>query len=161
MIEIERKFLVRDFGYRKEASSRIHIIQGFLSADPDRTVRIRCIGNQGFLTIKGRTFGEGTSRQEWEYDIPRQEAEQLLRLCIRTLVEKIRFQILVGDHTFEVDEFQGSNQGLILAEVELQEADESFIRPSWLGAEVTGEPKYYNSQLSQNPYTTWKEEPFS
>jgi CYTH domain-containing protein len=155
MIEIERKFLVKDEGYRDKASSRIRIVQGFLNTDPDRTVRVRCIGEQGFITIKGRTFDKGTSRPEWEYDIPRGEAEELLKLCIPTVVEKIRFQIPIGEHTFEVDEFLGANQGLILAEVELADSEENFSRPPWLGREVTGDPKYYNSQLSQNPFTTW------
>ena len=157
MIEIERKFLVRDAGYREEATSRIRIVQGFLTTDPDRTVRVRCIGDRGFITIKGRTFAHGTSRPEWEYAIPGQEAEQLLSLCLPAVVEKIRYQIPVGEHTFEVDEFLGANQGLVLAEVELQREEESFSRPAWLGREVTGEARYYNSQLSQNPFTTWKE----
>ena len=157
MIEIERKFLVKDFGYREAATSHIRIVQGFLSTDPDRTVRVRRIGGQGFLTIKGMTFDQGTSRQEWEYDIPREEAEELLAICIPAPIEKIRYQVPLGPCTFEVDEFLGVNQGLVLAEVELRESHEDFPRPSWLGREVTGEPRYYNSQLSQNPYTTWKE----
>lgn len=157
MIEIERKFLVKGAGYREDATSHIRILQGFLSADPDRTIRVRCIGNHGFLTIKGRTFDQGTSRPEWEYEIPLQEAEELLSLCIPTPVEKVRYQVPCGSHTFEVDEFLGANQGLVLAEVELQNKREEFMRPSWLGVEVTGDPRYYNSQLSQNPYSKWKE----
>jgi CYTH domain-containing protein len=157
MIEIERKFLVKDAGYRDSANSRIRIVQGFLNTDPDRTVRVRCIGAHGFITIKGKTFGHGTSRLEWEYEIPGQEAEELLALCIPSVVEKIRYQIPVGEHTFEVDEFLGENQGLVLAEVELRAEEEAFTRPHWLGEEVTGDPKYYNSQLSQNPYSAWKE----
>ncbi|MFZ9004439.1 MAG: CYTH domain-containing protein [Robiginitalea sp.] len=157
MIEIERKFLVKGTGYRQEASSRIRILQGFFCTDPDRTIRVRCIGNHGFLTIKGRTFDQGTSRPEWEYEIPLVEAEELLALCIPDPVEKVRYQVLCGGHTFEVDEFSGANQGLVLAEVELQDKEEDFPRPSWLGREVTGDPRYYNSQLSQNPYSTWKD----
>lgn len=157
MIEIERKFLVRGVGYRDDATSRLRILQGFLSADPDRTVRVRCIGNHGFITVKGRTFDQGTSRAEWEYEIPLQEAEELLGLCIPTPVEKVRYQVPNGRHTFEVDEFLGANRGLILAEVELQSKGEAFTRPSWLGEEVTGDPRYYNSQLSQNPYSKWNE----
>lgn len=157
MIEIERKFLVKHKGYREEASSELRILQGFLSTDPDRTVRVRCIGNHGFITVKGRTFDQGTSRAEWEYEIPLQEAEELLALCIPTPVEKVRYQVPCGGHTFEVDEFLGANQGLVLAEVELQNKGEEFTRPSWLGEEVTGDPRYYNSQLSLNPYTRWKE----
>jgi CYTH domain-containing protein len=157
MIEIERKFLVNGVVYREEATSHIRILQGFLSADPDRTIRVRCIGNHGFLTIKGRTFDQGTSRPEWEYEIPLREAQELLSLCIPTPVEKVRYHVPCGSHTFEVDEFLGANQGLVLAEVELQDKQEEFMRPSWLGAEVTGDPRYYNSQLSQNPYSKWKE----
>jgi CYTH domain-containing protein len=157
MIEIERKFLVKDKGYREEATSKILILQAFLCADPDRTIRVRCIGDHGFMTIKGRTFGEGTSRPEWEYEIPLEEATELLSLCIADPIEKVRYQVPCGGHTFEVDEFMGVNQGLVLAEVELQTKEEDFPRPAWLGPEVTGDPRYYNSQLSQNPYSTWKE----
>jgi CYTH domain-containing protein len=157
MIEIERKFLVKGVGYREDATSRLRILQGFLSADPDRTVRVRCIGNHGFITVKGRTFDQGTSRAEWEYEIPLQEAEELLALCIPAPVEKVRYQVPNGRHTFEVDEFLGANRGLVLAEVELQSKEEAFTRPSWLGEEVTGDPRYYNSQLSQNPYSKWNE----
>ena len=157
MIEIERKFLVSAVGYREDATSHIRILQGFLSTDPERTVRVRCIGNHGFMTVKGRTFDQGTSRPEWEYEIPLQEAEELLALCLPTPVEKVRYQVPCGGHTFEVDEFLGANLGLVLAEVELQEKQEEFTRPSWLGQEVTGDPRYYNSQLSQHPYSKWKE----
>jgi adenylate cyclase len=156
MIEIERKFLVKDTGYREAATSRIHLVQGFLSTDPDRTVRIRCIGEQGFITIKGRTFGHGTSRAEWEYDIPVEEARELLSICLPTTIEKTRYQVPVGEHTFEVDEFLNENLGLVLAEVELSAEAEDFPHPSWLGEEVTGKPEYYNSQLSLNPYSKWK-----
>lgn len=157
MIEIERKFLVNAPGYRKGATSRLRMVQGFLSADPDRTVRVRCIGDHGFLTIKGRTFDQGTSRPEWEYEIPLREAEELLSLCIPSPVEKVRYQVPCDGHTFEVDEFLGANQGLVLAEVELTDRAEEFTRPAWLGKEVTGDPRYYNSQLSQNPYSLWNE----
>lgn len=157
MVEIERKFLVKDFSYREAARSKIRIVQGFLNTDPDRTVRVRCIGDKGFLTIKGRTYAHGTSRPEWEYDIPLKEARELLQICRLAPVEKWRYQIPVGKHTFEVDEFLGENQGLVLAEVELQAEGEAFLRPDWLGREVTGEARYYNSQLSQEPYSTWKD----
>ena len=157
MIEIERKFLVTGTQYREESRAQLRILQGFLSTDPDRTVRVRCIGTQGFLTIKGRTFDSGTSRAEWEYEIPLKEAEELLLLCESHPVEKIRFQVEAGPHVFEVDEFTGLNDGLVLAEVELTAASESFIKPSWLGPEVTGDARYYNSQLSLNPFTQWKE----
>ena len=157
MIEIERKFLVTAPQYRKESRSQLRILQGFLSTDPDRTIRVRCIGPQGFLTIKGRTYDAGTSRPEWEYEIPLKEAEELLLLCETDPVEKIRYQVEAGPHVFEVDEFTGLNDGLILAEVELTAASESFEKPSWLGQEVTGDNRYYNSQLSLNPFTQWKE----
>jgi CYTH domain-containing protein len=155
MIEIERKFLVKGTTYRKEASSQVRILQGFLSTDPDRTIRVRCIGPQGFITIKGRSYDQGTSRQEWEYEIPLKEAEELLSLCTTHPVDKLRHHVQVGAHTFEVDEFAGLNQGLILAEVELRSVSEPFIRPAWLGQEVTGDTRYYNSQLSLKPYTSW------
>jgi CYTH domain-containing protein len=155
MIEIERKFLVKGKAYRKEASSQVRILQGFLSTDPDRTIRVRCIGLQGFITIKGRSYDQGTSRQEWEYEIPLKEAEELLSLCTTHTVEKLRHHVKAGAHTFEVDEFAGLNQGLILAEVELRSVSEPFKRPSWLGQEVTGDTRYYNSQLSLKPYTSW------
>lgn len=157
MIEIERKFLVKASGYREESHVQIRIVQGFLCTDPDRTIRVRCTGSKGFLTIKGRGYDGGTSRPEWEYEIPLKEAEELLTLCEMPPVEKIRYQVEAGPHVFEVDEFTGLNQGLILAEVELTTASESFIKPSWLGREVTGEIKYYNSQLSLNPFTLWNE----
>lgn len=157
MIEIERKFLVAASDYRAEARLQIRILQGFLSTDPDRTIRVRCIGSQGFLTIKGRTYDAGTSRQEWEYEIPLDQAEELLLLCENHPVEKMRYQVQSGPHVFEVDEFRGLNDGLILAEVELTTATETFIKPSWLGLEVTGDIRYYNSQLSLNPFTLWKE----
>jgi CYTH domain-containing protein len=155
MIEIERKFLVVGNGYRKEAGSQIQIVQGFLSTDPDRTIRVRCIGPHGFLTVKGRSYDEGTSRREWEYEIPLLEAEELLALSVANPVEKVRYQVHAGPHTFEVDEFLGHNLGLVLAEVELGSVSEAFKRPTWLGQEVTGDPRYYNSQLSLKPYTSW------
>jgi CYTH domain-containing protein len=157
MIEIERKFLVTAPHYREESRSQLRIRQGFLSTDPDRTIRVRCIGPQGFLTIKGRSYDAGTSRAEWEYEIPLKEAEELLLLCETYPVEKIRYQVEAGPHVFEVDEFTGLNDGLILAEVELTAASESFEKPPWLGQEVTGDNRYYNSQLSLNPFTQWKE----
>lgn len=155
MIEIERKFLVRDTAYREQATSKIDLVQGFLNTDPERTVRVRCIGSRGFITIKGKSFGGGTSRREWEYDIPLEDARELLSICLHAPIEKIRYQVPMGKHTFEVDEFLGANLGLVLVEVELEEETESFARPLWLGREVTGQPEYYNSQLSIKPFTTW------
>ena len=158
MLEIERKFLVRDTAYRREASETFEMVQAFLSTDPERTVRVRKIGDAGWLTIKGITRGDGTTRREWEYAIPGDEAASLLEICLPGAIRKTRFTVPFGPYVFEVDEFHGENQGLVLAEVELPSADATFNKPSWLGKEVTGDPAYYNSQLSQKPYTTWKKE---
>ncbi|KAB7528522.1 CYTH domain-containing protein [Flagellimonas olearia] len=154
-LEIERKFLVTSDAYQQEAASSIRIAQGFLSTDPQRTVRVRIMGNQGFLTVKGASNASGTSRFEWETEISAAEATNLIDLCKDVILEKVRFMVPLGDHVFEVDEFLGENKGLVVAEVELQHEDEFFERPSWLGEEVTGQKKYYNSQLSQKPFTEW------
>ena len=158
MVEIERKFLVKGAAYREQAKASYEMIQAFLSTDPDRTVRIRKIGEQGWITIKGRTRAGGTTRREWEYSIPGAEAAGLLEICLPGAIHKTRYTVHVKDHVFEVDEFHGENEGLILAEVELRTEDEVFERPSWLGREVTGLPEYYNSQLSIKPYQSWEEE---
>lgn len=156
MIEIERKFLVNSDSFKSMANSEKRIIQGFLNTDPERTVRVRINGNSGFLTIKGKSNESGTTRYEWEEAIALGDAEELLKICEEEIVEKIRYEITQGDHIFEVDEFQGLNEGLIVAEIELENEDENFLKPEWLGREVTGEVKYYNSQLSKNPYKNWK-----
>jgi len=155
MQEIERKFLVNSLQFKEEAVNAFEIAQGFLNTHPERTVRVRIKGNQGFLTIKGKSSQSGTSRFEWETAIPVSEAKQLLVLCEEGIIEKIRYNIPKGNHVFEVDEFFGENEGLIVAEVELQHEDETFERPTWLADEVTGQAKYYNSQLSKKPYKTW------
>ena len=154
MIEIERKYLVCSDAYQKEATSMTFIAQGFLSTEPERTVRVRVKGERGFLTIKGLSNESGTTREEWEYEIPKIEAEQLLNLCPMVL-EKNRFELRVGKHCFEVDQFLGVNKGLVLAEIELESEDENFEKPNWLGREVTGDTRYYNSQLSISPFTEW------
>lgn len=154
-LEIERKFLVTSDAYQQEAASSIRIAQGFLSTDPQRTVRVRIMGNQGFLTVKGASNASGTSRFEWETEISAAEATNLIDLCKDVILEKVRFMVPLGDHVFEVDEFLGENKGLVVAEVELEHEDEFFERPSWLGEEVTGQKEYYNSQLSQKPFTEW------
>ena len=156
MVEHERKFLVNSIEYRESALTKTRIVQGFLNTHPDRTVRIRVRGNQGFITVKGRSDQKGISRFEWEKPITKNEALRLLELCEEGILEKIRYEIPYGQHTFEVDEFHGLNEGLVVAEVELSEEKESFEKPLWLGKEVTGQSKYYNSQLSKNPYTLWK-----
>lgn len=155
MQEIERKFLVTSDAYKSEAFRRTHIVQGFLSTHPERTVRIRIRGNDGFLTIKGKSDETGVSRFEWERQISYAEAEDLLRLCEPGRVEKTRFEVQNGDHIFEVDEFMGDNEGLVVAEVELKTEDEAFESPTWLGKEVTGEDQYYNSYLSKKPFSLW------
>ena len=156
MIEIERKFLVTSTAYRGEARFKDRIVQAFLNTDPQRTVRIRIAGGFGYLTIKGRSNESGVSRFEWEKEITVDEAEKLLALCEEGVIEKIRYKIPTENHIFEVDEFYGDNEGLVIAEIELQEENEIFIKPEWLGEEVTGDTKYYNSQLSKQPYKTWK-----
>ena len=155
MIEIERKFLVASEGFKKEASNSYRIVQGFLNTDPERTVRIRIKGDQAFLTVKGIGNDSGTSRFEWEQPIAIAHAEKLLPLCEKGVIEKTRYEIPVKDHIYEVDEFFGDNKGLIIAEIELSDEQEKFIKPDWLGKEVTGNSKYYNSQLTQKPFKTW------
>lgn len=155
MIEIERKFLVVSDAYKAEAFKKTRITQGFLSTDPERTVRVRLKGTQGYLTIKGKSNNSGTSRFEWEKEIEINEAEELLKLCKKGVIDKIRYEVKSNAHTYEIDEFFGLNEGLILAEIELNSENEAFAKPSWLGEEVTGEVKYYNSQLSEIPFSEW------
>ncbi|SDQ11614.1 CYTH domain-containing protein [Flagellimonas zhangzhouensis] len=154
-LEIERKFLVKSEAYKKEATSPIRIAQGFLNTDPERTVRVRIMGEKGFLTVKGPSNESGTTRFEWETEITASEATNLIDLCEDGILEKNRFEVKLGNHVFEVDEFMGDNKGLVVAEVELKHEDERFEKPSWLGEEVTGQTKYYNSQLSKLPYSKW------
>ena len=153
--EIERKFLVAG-DFKQGASESFRLIQGYISTDPDRTVRVRINGSQGFLTIKGRSSADGLSRYEWEKEIPVEEARELMELCGPGIIDKTRYLVPCGDHTFEVDEFYGSNQGLVLAEIELADEQETFRKPSWLGEEVTGDIRYYNSMLMKQPYGLWK-----
>lgn len=157
MLEIERKFLVKSEEYKTQANKRTKIVQGFLNSHPERTVRVRIFGEQGFLTIKGKSNASGLSRFEWEKQISLAEAEELMNLCESGIIEKTRFEVSMGDHVFEVDEFLGDNEGLTVAEVELKSETESFQKPSWLGEEVTGELKYYNSNLSNNAFKFWNE----
>lgn len=156
-VEIERKFLVTSDGFKKEASTSYIIQQGFLNSHKERTVRVRLKEDKGYLTIKGKSSKDGLSRFEWEKEITRVEAENLLELCEESIIDKKRYEVKYGSHTFEVDEFYGNNDGLIIAEVELQSKNETFERPNWLGKEVTGDIKYYNSQLSKQPFKNWKE----
>ncbi|WP_299434291.1 CYTH domain-containing protein [uncultured Maribacter sp.] len=155
MIEIERKFLVVSDAYKIQAKSSTRIVQGFLNTNPERTVRVRIKGEQGFITVKGKGSASGVSRFEWEKEIPVLEAEELLQIAEPGSIDKIRYEIKVGNHVFEVDEFFGKNKGLIVAEVELSTENEIFEKPDWLGVEVSGITKYYNSQLSKIPFTKW------
>lgn len=155
MIEIERKYLVRSNAYKTEAISKERIVQGFLNTHPSRTVRIRISGDFGYLTVKGSSNESGTSRFEWEKEITVHEAESLLKLCEEGNIEKMRYRVHVGKHVFEIDEFHGDNEGLVIAEIELEQEDEVFDIPHWLGHEVTGQAQYYNSQLSRKPFKYW------
>ena len=155
MIEIERKFLVTSDAFKKEAFAQNRIAQGYLSSVPERTVRVRIKGDKGFLTIKGASNETGLSRFEWEKEIPVDEATALLKLCEKGIIDKTRFEVKIGNHIFEVDEFYGENEGLIIAEVELSSETETFEKPIWLGKEVTNDIRYYNSYLNKNPFTNW------
>jgi len=155
MIEIERKFLVTSNSFKEQAFNKTRIIQGFLNTDKERTVRVRLKGDRGFLTVKGLSSDDGLSRFEWETEIPETDAKLLLKLCEKGVIDKVRHEIKADNHTYEVDEFFGDNEGLIIAEIELNHISEIFKKPLWLGEEVTGNEKYYNSQLSKQPYKTW------
>lgn len=153
--EIERKFLVCG-DYKSQAASKSRIVQGYICSESGRTVRVRICGGRGYLTIKGLSNASGTSRYEWERELPLDEAEALMKLCEPGVIDKTRHLVPCGRHTFEVDEFYGENEGLVVAEVELSSEDEPFERPGFLGKEVTGDPRYYNSHLTKQPYSTWK-----
>ena len=151
--EIERKFLIKDDSWRANAKGKRYR-QGYLNSAKERVVRVRTIDDKGSLTIKG--ISKGATRAEFEYDIPADEAEVILeQLCERPLIEKKRYKIEFGGFIWEVDEFFGENQGLTVAEVELESEDQRFEKPAWIGEEVTGDPKYFNSSLIQHPYTKW------
>lgn len=151
--EIERKFLLKDDSWKRGAHGKRYR-QGYLSTAPERTVRVRAVGDDSWLTIKG--LSRGATRAEYEYKIPVKDAAEMLdSLCERPLIEKTRYRIEHGGLTWEVDEFFGDNQGLVVAEVELQSAEQSFARPDWVGEEVTGDERYFNANLVVRPYTTW------
>jgi CYTH domain-containing protein len=157
MQEIERKFLILNTpDFRTEARSKTRIVQGYLNSAPERTVRVRIKAEKCFLTIKGKSSSDGLTRFEWEKEIALFEAEELLKLCEPGVIEKYRYEVEVGQHLFEVDEFTGLNEGLLMAEVELQHENEAFVRPPWLGREVTGQEPYYNSYLSKFPFKEWQ-----
>ena len=155
MFEIERKFLILSEVYKTEAFKSTRIVQGFLNTHKERTVRVRIKGEEAFITVKGISNAEGTTRLEWEKEIPLKDAEMLLTICEPNLIEKTRFEVKIGNHIFEVDEFYGENEGLVIAEIELTSENEDFEKPKWLGKEVTGDVRYYNSLLSKTPYRNW------
>lgn len=155
MIEIERKYLVTSLAFKNEYYTKNEIAQGYLSSNPERTVRVRIKGNKGYLTIKGIGNESGASRFEWEKEIELNEAKQLLKLCEKGVIEKTRYEVKSGNHVIEVDEFHGDNNGLIIAEIELKNENESIEKPHWLGNEVTNDERYYNSYISLNPFKNW------
>lgn len=154
-IEIERKFLVISDDFRQQAIKQFTIIQGFLNRDPNRTVRIRLMDREGVLTVKGLGSKSGISRFEWETDLSREEALDLLKLCESGIIQKERYIVPFRGRDYEVDVFELDNSGLILAEIELESENAFFEKPNWLGKEVTGDIRYYNSYLSENPFKTW------
>lgn len=153
--EIERKFLVKDDAFKQMAKGTRYR-QGYLSSTKERVVRVRTIDDKGFLTVKGITTG--ATRVEYEYEIPAIDADAMLdELCEKPIIEKNRYKIPQGQFVWEIDEFFGENDGLVVAEVELESEDQAFAKPEWVGAEVTGDPKYFNSNLIQNPYKNWQQ----
>ena len=152
--EIERKFLVKG-DFKSFANSHKRIVQGYLCSAPERNVRIRIKESTAYITVKGESNESGTSRYEWEKEIPIHEARELLKLCEEGIIDKTRFLVPVGNHTYEVDEFYGENEGLVVAEIELSNENESFEKPDWLGEEVTGDLRYYNANLKSLPFTKW------
>ena len=149
--EIERKFLVKEGSWRNEKGTRYR--QGYLNSVKERVVRVRTINDKSYLTIKGLTVG--ASRLEFEYEIPRQDADLLLDICEKPLIEKTRFKVEEEGFVWEIDEFLGENQGLIVAEVELEDENQDFPKPDWVLEEVTGDPRYFNSNLIKNPFKMW------
>jgi CYTH domain-containing protein len=154
-LEIEHKYLIRkDLWYAVHKPEGINIRQGYLLSDPGKTIRIRISGGNAFLTIKGATHN--ASRAEYEYPIPADDAENLLQLCTVPIIEKFRYRIEYAGKMWEVDEFFGENEGLIIAEIELSFPDQTYDKPGWIGEEVTSDPRYYNSYLAANPVSGWK-----
>ena len=158
-LEIERKFLVLDDSYKGQAYANCHIRQGYICSERGRTVRIRIRDEHAYITIKGPSLNGGLTRYEFEQEIPLDDARILMTLCEPGGIDKTRWLVRSGNHTFEVDEFHGDNAGLVVAEVELSSDNESFVKPSFIGQEVTGDRRYYNSQLRRNPYRLWSKLP--
>lgn len=152
--EIEKKFLVKSFEWKNQATG-VAYRQGYLSTVKERTVRVRTVGEKGFLTIKGLTVG--VTRSEFEYEIPAADANAMLNdLCERPLIEKNRYKVVHAGLTWEIDEFFGENNGLIVAEVELQDEQQKIDLPAWVGKDISGDPRYFNSNLIKNPFTKWQ-----
>jgi len=154
-VEIERKFLVLNDSYKQESFSHSRIQQGYICSERGRTVRVRIRDDHAYLTIKGPSIDGGLSRDEFEYEIPLEDGKKLMFLCEPGIIDKNRWLVKRGNHTFEVDEFFGENEGLVMAEVELSSVDESVEFPDFIGKEVTGDRRYYNSQLRRHPYQHW------
>ena len=155
-LEIERKFLVKDESYKAMAYSSSRIAQGYICSMRGRTVRVRIRDEKGYLTIKGPSDQKGLGRYEWEREIPLQEAQELMRICEPGMIDKTRYLVQSGKHVFEVDEFYGDNEGLVMAEVEVESEDEMFEKPHFIGKEVTGDRRFYNSYLRQMPFCIWR-----
>lgn len=154
-IETERKFLVKDGSYKDVATESHRMTQGYICNESGRTVRIRISDRHAWITIKGPSSENGLSRFEWEKEIPFEEAGELMKLCKEGIIDKTRHIVPYKGHTFEVDEFHGDNDGLTIAEIELENESEPFGRPEWLGQEVTGDRRYYNSMLTLHPFREW------
>ena len=154
-IEIEKKFLVKNDSFKNESVREIRIMQRYLASVPERSVRIRIAGEKGFITIKGIANDSGISRFEWEKEISVIDANELFTICEPGVIDKMRYIVKKRQHTFEIDEFYGENEGLVIAEIELSSEEETFIIPDWLGEEITGNVKYYNSMLRKNPFSKW------
>ncbi|WP_395044048.1 CYTH domain-containing protein [Flavobacterium sp.] len=155
MIEIERKYLVTSLDFITDSYTKNDIAQGYLNSNIERTVRVRIKANKGFITIKGVGNESGTSRFEWEKEIPVNEAKALLKLCEKGVIEKTRYEVKSGKHIIEIDVFHNENKGLIIAEIELENENETILKPTWLGEEVTNDKRFYNSYISKNPYKSW------
>ena len=153
--EIERKFLVKG-EFKQFALSSTYIVQGYIYFDKEKSVRVRIRGDKGFITVKSSVGDSKVTRNEWEYEVPASEANEMLRLCGKNVIEKTRYIVNVKNLTVEVDEFYGENEGLLLAEIELTNESQQFEKPDFLGQEVTGQPRYYNAQLCVHPYSKWR-----
>lgn len=154
--EIEHKFLIANNDWREQVSHTVYYRQGYLSSQPTSSIRVRISDNQAWLNIKSATIG--THRLEYEYEIPKTDADEILnQLCKKPLIEKTRYFVEHQGHTWEIDVFEGDNQGLIVAEIELSDIGEAFAKPSWLGAEVTHDLRYYNNNLANFPYSSWQD----